>query len=232
MRRCPSSCIGMSSEDCSECSDSVSDLGIEESTTASLVLVICHPVEVRAGCCLEADASDSPLTCSYSMCFGESSLLDQILSDQLYQLVLLEYDLKSCFSSTLDSILFLLISLVTLLRFLILDDSGPTATEYFSIKSAVCRRDVVIVVDSGVDCGDEWSSDEGLVDEKFVNGEANFPARRLTLLSDDLDQSLSDPVWSSCMGSGSGPARASCAFSGTDTGMLAPDVTVDESTSP
>ncbi|GKF39133.1 hypothetical protein Tco_0119194, partial [Tanacetum coccineum] len=41
------------------------------------------------------------------------------------------------------------------------------------------------------------------------------------------------------MGSGSGPARASCAFSGSDparpcvlTGMLTPDVTLDESTSP
>ncbi|GJV13102.1 hypothetical protein Tco_1354643 [Tanacetum coccineum] len=30
---------------CSECSDLVSDLGIEESTTAYLVLVICHQVE-------------------------------------------------------------------------------------------------------------------------------------------------------------------------------------------
>ncbi|GKA67162.1 hypothetical protein Tco_0766970 [Tanacetum coccineum] len=32
------------------------------------------------------------------------------------------------------------------------------------------------------------------------------------------------------MGSGSGPARASCAFSGSETGMLTPDVTVDVST--
>ncbi|GKB07080.1 hypothetical protein Tco_0835313, partial [Tanacetum coccineum] len=42
-----------------ECSDSGSDLCIEESTPASLVSVICHPVEVRVGCYLEADASDS-----------------------------------------------------------------------------------------------------------------------------------------------------------------------------
>ncbi|GJS11192.1 hypothetical protein Tco_0367988 [Tanacetum coccineum] len=49
----------------------------------------------------------------------------------------------------------------------------------------------------------------------------------------------SDLIWSSCMGSGFGPARASCAFSGSDpawsyvlTGMLTPDVTVDEFTSP
>ncbi|GJZ01401.1 hypothetical protein Tco_0519362 [Tanacetum coccineum] len=49
----------MSSEDCLECSDSGSDLCIKESAPASLVSVICHPVEVRAGCCLEADASDS-----------------------------------------------------------------------------------------------------------------------------------------------------------------------------
>ncbi|GJR77390.1 hypothetical protein Tco_0089755 [Tanacetum coccineum] len=35
------------------------DLGIKELTTSSLVSVIYHPVEVRAGCCLEADASDS-----------------------------------------------------------------------------------------------------------------------------------------------------------------------------
>ncbi|GKG56804.1 hypothetical protein Tco_0582155 [Tanacetum coccineum] len=55
---CPLSCIGMSSEDCSECSNSGSDLCIEESTIASLVLVICHSVEVRAGCCLDADTSD------------------------------------------------------------------------------------------------------------------------------------------------------------------------------
>ncbi|GJV20665.1 hypothetical protein Tco_1369685, partial [Tanacetum coccineum] len=55
----PSSYIEMSSEDCSECSYSGSDLCIEETTPASLVSVICHPVEVRAGCCLEADASDS-----------------------------------------------------------------------------------------------------------------------------------------------------------------------------
>ncbi|GKF76304.1 hypothetical protein Tco_0225748, partial [Tanacetum coccineum] len=41
----------------------------------------------------------------------------------------------------------------------------------------------------------------------------------------------SDPVWSSFMGSGSGPARASCAFLGSETGMLTPDVTVDVSTS-
>ncbi|GJZ70857.1 hypothetical protein Tco_0634708 [Tanacetum coccineum] len=41
----PSSCIGMLSEDCSECSDSGSDLCIEESAPASLALVICHPVE-------------------------------------------------------------------------------------------------------------------------------------------------------------------------------------------
>ncbi|GKF91597.1 hypothetical protein Tco_0275298, partial [Tanacetum coccineum] len=38
----PSSCIGMLSEDCSECSDSGSDLCIEESTSASLVSVIYH----------------------------------------------------------------------------------------------------------------------------------------------------------------------------------------------
>ncbi|GJT07960.1 hypothetical protein Tco_0842422 [Tanacetum coccineum] len=44
---------------CSECSDSGSDLCIKESATTSLVSVICHPVKVRAGCCLEADASDS-----------------------------------------------------------------------------------------------------------------------------------------------------------------------------
>ncbi|GKB68735.1 hypothetical protein Tco_0930147 [Tanacetum coccineum] len=49
----------MSSEDCSECPYSGSDLCIEESAPASLVSVICHPVEVRAGCCLVADASDS-----------------------------------------------------------------------------------------------------------------------------------------------------------------------------
>ncbi|GKG49857.1 hypothetical protein Tco_0518631, partial [Tanacetum coccineum] len=55
----PSSCIEMSSEDCSECPKSGSDLCIEESAPASLVSMICHPVEVRAGCCLEADASDS-----------------------------------------------------------------------------------------------------------------------------------------------------------------------------
>ncbi|GKE61627.1 hypothetical protein Tco_1511994 [Tanacetum coccineum] len=48
----------------------------------------------------------------------------------------------------------------------------------------------------------------------------------------------SDPVWSSCTGSGSGPARASCAFLGSDpawpcalTSMLTLDDTVDESTS-
>ncbi|GKD50067.1 hypothetical protein Tco_1279043, partial [Tanacetum coccineum] len=39
----------------------------------------------------------------------------------------------------------------------------------------------------------------------------------------------SDPVWSSFMGSGSGPARASCSFAGSDTGMLTPDVTIDVS---
>ncbi|GKG65690.1 hypothetical protein Tco_0685352, partial [Tanacetum coccineum] len=33
------------------------------------------------------------------------------------------------------------------------------------------------------------------------------------------------------MGSGSGPARASCAFLGSETGMLTLDVTVDVSTS-
>ncbi|GKC85997.1 hypothetical protein Tco_1141714 [Tanacetum coccineum] len=49
----------MSSEDCSECSDSGSDLCIEESTSASLVSVTCHPVEERVRCCLEADALDS-----------------------------------------------------------------------------------------------------------------------------------------------------------------------------
>ncbi|GJR49013.1 hypothetical protein Tco_1317116 [Tanacetum coccineum] len=41
----------------------------------------------------------------------------------------------------------------------------------------------------------------------------------------------SDPVWSSFMCSGSGPARASRAFSGSDTGMLTPDVIVDVSMS-
>ncbi|GJT50823.1 hypothetical protein Tco_0480933 [Tanacetum coccineum] len=38
-----------------------SDLCIEQSAPASLVLVICHSVEERAGCCLEADALDSLL---------------------------------------------------------------------------------------------------------------------------------------------------------------------------
>ncbi|GJZ35923.1 reverse transcriptase domain-containing protein [Tanacetum coccineum] len=50
---------GSGEADCSECFDSGSDLCIEESAPTSLVLVICHPVEVRAGCCLVADAPDS-----------------------------------------------------------------------------------------------------------------------------------------------------------------------------
>ncbi|GJW73647.1 hypothetical protein Tco_0133017 [Tanacetum coccineum] len=92
LRTLPSSCIRISSEVCSVCSDSDQNLCIIESNTASnvseveldqkalyvsspfcltypgfdpddgtssLVSVICHPVEVRAGCCLEADVSDS-----------------------------------------------------------------------------------------------------------------------------------------------------------------------------
>ncbi|GKG63052.1 hypothetical protein Tco_0638699, partial [Tanacetum coccineum] len=46
-------------------------------------------------------------------------------------------------------------------------------------------------------------------------------------------------VWSSCMGSGSGPARALCAFPGSDpawssvrTDIPTLDVNVDEATSP
>ncbi|GKG46653.1 hypothetical protein Tco_0501499, partial [Tanacetum coccineum] len=67
----PSSFIGMSSEDCLECPDSGSDLCIEESTPASLVSVICHPVEVKDRCCLDGDASDSLGFCElWSSSFG------------------------------------------------------------------------------------------------------------------------------------------------------------------
>ncbi|GJS99836.1 hypothetical protein Tco_0821006 [Tanacetum coccineum] len=56
----PSSCFDMSSQKIVQSVlDSGSDLCIEESAPASLVSVICYPVEERAGCCLEADASDS-----------------------------------------------------------------------------------------------------------------------------------------------------------------------------
>ncbi|GJW01170.1 hypothetical protein Tco_1556421 [Tanacetum coccineum] len=40
-------------------SDSESDLASNSQHHASHVSVICHPVEERVGCCLEADASDS-----------------------------------------------------------------------------------------------------------------------------------------------------------------------------
>ncbi|GJZ47382.1 hypothetical protein Tco_0601214 [Tanacetum coccineum] len=43
------SCIGMYLRIVTDCDDWY-QICIEESTTASLVLVICHPVKVRAGC--------------------------------------------------------------------------------------------------------------------------------------------------------------------------------------
>ncbi|GKB26969.1 hypothetical protein Tco_0866370 [Tanacetum coccineum] len=51
--------VSASSEECLEYSNSGSDLCIKESIVASLVSVICQAVEVKAGCCLEADASES-----------------------------------------------------------------------------------------------------------------------------------------------------------------------------
>ncbi|GJW90136.1 hypothetical protein Tco_0167689 [Tanacetum coccineum] len=89
----PSSCFEMSSVYFSKCSDSGSDMCIDESTPASLVSVICHPVEERVGCCLEADASDSlGFFELWSSAFG-GGLADPEAADKIYPLSIGTWDL-------------------------------------------------------------------------------------------------------------------------------------------
>ncbi|GJR84824.1 hypothetical protein Tco_0155609 [Tanacetum coccineum] len=123
--------------DCSECSDSGSDLCIDESTLASLVSVSCYPVEERVGCCLEADASDSlGFFELWSSAFGgaegpsSSSSLSCFL---LWSLTLSTTSLSMASSSAIKASM-----RAWYRRFLILDDSGPGKSEYFSIKPAEC----------------------------------------------------------------------------------------------
>ncbi|GJU43918.1 hypothetical protein Tco_1201184 [Tanacetum coccineum] len=134
--------------------------GIEELITSSLVSVICHPVEVRAGCCLEADASDSrgffelwviPLSVEVELTqkrqIGASSHL------LTYPGLIPAEGPSSSSSSSLSSFsCFLLWSLTLTATSLSMTSSSDIkasirawlgSTEYFLIKSIVCRSRIL-----------------------------------------------------------------------------------------